>query len=186
MIVILRGTWLPCPLTTLLFAGFSGPFRRHKHIETPPINAKTINMLQITISATHVSSSPKSFVSVWSKNKHLFYVPVLVNVWICLNSLIQLAVTLSSEPSEQWLTPSHNNSGLIQNSLALHLKSRQACFGSLTAVITSLKPFKSVPQLSVTYFNVIKLVLVKIAPTDCLVFRHDKSIFGSPTAWAPS
>lgn len=47
--------------------------------------------------------------------------------------------------------------------------------GSLTAVITNLKPFASVPHPSVTYFNVTKFVRVKIAPTDCFVFRHVRS-----------
>lgn len=44
--------------------------------------------------------------------------------------------------------------------------------GSLTAVITNLNPFVSVPHPSVTYFNVTKFVRVNMAPTDCFVFRH--------------
>lgn len=47
--------------------------------------------------------------------------------------------------------------------------------GSLTAVMTILKPFESVPQPSVTYFRVMKFVRVYKAPTDCFVFRHVKS-----------
>lgn len=43
------------------------------------------------------------------------------------------------------------------------------------AVITSLKPFESVPHPSVTYFSVKKLPCVMILPTDCFVFRHDTS-----------
>lgn len=58
--------------------------------------------------------------------------------------------------------------------------------GSLMAVITSLNPLLSVPQLSVTYFNVTKLVCVNSAPTNCFVFLHDTLYFCWPTAFAPS
>lgn len=87
----------------------------------------------------------------------------------------------------------------MQNSLELQRKSLQACsnykkmekeirqlrkvverygfkknysLGSLTAVMTNLNPFVSVPHPSVTYFKVTKLVRVNMAPTDCFVFRH--------------
>lgn len=46
---------------------------------------------------------------------------------------------------------------------------------SLIEVITILKPFVSVPQLSVTYLNVRKFVLVNSAPTDCFVSLQVKS-----------
>lgn len=49
--------------------------------------------------------------------------------------------------------------------------------GSLIAVIISLNPFESVPQLSVLYLNVIWFVLVKRMPTLCFVFRQDMSIY---------
>lgn len=122
----------------------------------------------------------------------------------------------SSEPSEQWLTPSQSKSGWMHKPL-LQLKSRHACFRSLIAVIcgggnsfwlktffwirwnsmcmlvsfnshfslwirlslltTSLKPFESVPQLSVMYFSVTWLVLVKRTPTVCFVLRQEMSIY---------
>lgn len=47
--------------------------------------------------------------------------------------------------------------------------------GSLTAVMTSLKPLASVPQLSVTYLSVTKLLRVNSAPTCCFVLRQDRS-----------
>ena len=49
------------------------------------------------------------------------------------------------------------------------LKLYKNLLGSLTDVITNLKPFASVPQLSVTYLSVTKLVRVNIELTVCFV-----------------
>lgn len=92
----------------------------------------------------------------------------------------------SSDPSAQWFTPSHTRSCDMQNSGCVHRKSAQLILESLTEVITILKPFVSVPQLSVTYLNVRKFVLVNSAPTDCFVSLQVKSALCVPTACAPS
>uniref|UniRef100_A0A8D8IZL3 (northern house mosquito) hypothetical protein n=1 Tax=Culex pipiens TaxID=7175 RepID=A0A8D8IZL3_CULPI len=94
--------------------------------------------------------------------------------------------TASSDPSAQWFTPSQRRSVWMQNSGWLHRKSAQLIFESLTEVMTILKPFVSVPQLSVTYLNVRKFVLVNNAATDCFVSLQVKSALCEPTAWAPS
>lgn len=52
---------------------------------------------------------------------------------------------------------------------------------SLIAVITSLK-LLSLPHPSVTYFNVIELVLVNNVPSDCFVLRHEISAECFPDA----
>lgn len=67
-----------------------------------------------------------------------------------------------------------------------HVSKLQYSLGSLMAVITSLNPLLSVPQLSVTYFNVTKFVCVINAPINCFVSLHDTLYFCSPTAFAPS
>lgn len=48
-------------------------------------------------------------------------------------------------------------------------------------MITILKPFVSVPQLSVTYLNVRKFVLVNNAATDCFVSLQVKSAWENKT-----
>uniref|UniRef100_A0A8D8WAK1 Uncharacterized protein n=1 Tax=Cacopsylla melanoneura TaxID=428564 RepID=A0A8D8WAK1_9HEMI len=101
---------------------------------------------------------------------------IMTNVFILspktvANSVLAQIVDIdSSEPSAQWFTLSQMRSVEMQNSSTLQLNSAHECLGSLKAVMTSLNPLASVPQLSVTYFNVTKLVRVKIAPTSCFVF----------------
>ena len=76
------------------------------------------------------------------------------------------------------MRPQSNNNYTIV-STTTKSQYNKSCFffllGSLTAVITNLKPFVSVPHPSVTYFSVTKFVRVKSAPTDCFVFLQDIS-----------
>lgn len=116
--------------------------------------------------------------------------------------LLRQMVCSSSEPSPQWLTLSHTRSGLMQNSLEMQWNSLHVCSAwndkqktfryielwrprnvlhvfsleFLTDVMTNLNPLASVPHPSVTYLSVTKFVCVVIVPTDCFVFRHDRSV----------
>ena len=77
----------------------------------------------------------------------------------------QLEWSLSSSPWPQWLTPSQTNSGLMQM-LESHWKASEqpnVC-KFLKAVMMRVKPLFSVPQLSVWYLSVTKLVRVMMNP----------------------
>lgn len=114
------------------------------------------------------------------------------------NSLGHGEYGASSVESPQWLIPSQTKSAEMQNSVDLHLNSLQEWsetqkFSSvnwvhtqmkcnqrllifLMAVKINLKPLESVPQPSVMYLSVKKLLWVIMFPTDCFVFRQDMSI----------
>ena len=117
----------------------------------------------------------------------------------CWSLSAQRDVVVSSVLSPQWLTPSHSKSVEIQKSFWAHRKSRQTNSAkkrispelkkktfkineikwdlllSLNAVTTRWNPLVSVPQPSVTYLSVTKLVRVVIVPTLWRVCRHDRS-----------
>lgn len=144
------------------------------HIPIPTPHAKSIRRVEIVITTIHSDVMPKIFSSIGAKEKRKAIKNSVNFQSFYLHS--QTVPKVSSEPSSQWFTVSHNKSGWMQNSLERQRKSLHECsfsweifekwmlaknywdsshvlLPSLIAVITSLK-LLSVPQPSVTYFNV--------------------------------
>jgi hypothetical protein len=104
-------------------------------------------------------------------------------VWAMINSVAKQlrmdakSITLTSKVSASvlWILDGGYLCQQKKRNHRLNLEPNRLSMANI--LTTSLKPFESVPQLSVTYFNVIWFVFVNKTPTDCFVFRHEMSAY---------
>lgn len=191
-----RSSYLHC---TRLFSQCDG-LRRQKQMAVPTMQAEMISRLLTATKTNHVNSKPSSVPLSWPENftfkMSIFEIngtrasPILTTTQCVRQFIGSVAamidiITYQIGMNAQFIWGAAKLLAcmlctIIIIDIEYFWKSHSAndhLLEFLTAVIINLKPLESVPQPSVTYFSVTKFVCVMRAPTDCLVLRHDKSVW---------